>query len=403
MRHRPRDSRRAPDLRVAWADVHRFRLRRHFLAPRARAVATLRVLGAIGGAQAQVPSAAALSLASRVDGLTRAALAEALGPRRRIVRAWCMRRTLFWVPAHELALFARGTQLRADKELRWARNHGISARELNGLLDAMDRSLAEPKTRGEFCHEVATEMGRPVASRRGYGWGGERPVPAVKVGRWNVPAFYMLHLYASRRPVCFGPPRGTQATFVRADAWIRGYRELPVADAEERLLRRYLAAYGPASPADFARWTGLTRTAAIAVWDRIAGELVSVDVDGWSAGALRADARAITDGPAESAPTVRLLPHFDAYLLGHEERDHLVGAAHHRRVYRAQGWIAPTLLVDGRVAATWRSEVDGARLHVRLEPWGPLSRSALEQATAEASRIAEFLGCGRAIVRVAAS
>lgn len=398
----PRATRRAPapELSVLWDAVHRFRLRRHFLAPRASALATLRVLGAIGGAQAQLPSAAALSLASRIDGLTRSALAQATGPRRRIVRAWCLRRTLFWLPAGDVATFARGTQRTADREVRWARNHGISAREIDRLLSAMDRSLAQPKTRREFCHEVAADLGRPIASRRGYGWGGRRPVPAVKVGRWNLPAFYMLHLYASRRPVCFGPPRGAQATFVRADAWVPGYREVPVPEAEEALLRRYLAAYGPATSADFARWSGIGRTAAAQVWGRIAREIVAVDVEGWSAGLLRADQRPIADAAADDGTTVRLLPYFDTYLLGHEERRHLVGAPHHRRVYRPQGWIAPTVIADGRVVATWAHEVVGDTARVLVDPLVPPSAARLAAIRAEADRLARFLGVGRAEVAI---
>lgn len=388
-----------PTERVTWAQVHRFRLGRHALALRSGPGTAEEVLRRVGGVQAQVLSAAELSLWCRVAGWRRGDLSRAIDRDRKFVRTWCMRRTLFVVPARDLSLFARGTQRRADKEIAWARRHGISARELERLLDAVGEGLEQPSTRRELSERVAARLGRRLGERQGYGWGSSRSVPAVKVGRWNIPAQYMLHLYGARMPVCYGPANGTDATYVRGDRWVTDFHDREVPAAEEDLLRLYLSAYGPAGPSDFARWTGIGVTTARQVWQRIGAELVTVDVEGWRADLLARDVDALlqeTDGTA----SVRLLPYFDTYLLGHESRRHLVEAMHHRRVYRNQGWIAPTVLVDGRVAATWSSEIDGRRLLLRaeaLERWG---RPTGERIRTEATGLAQFLGCERAVVRV---
>jgi hypothetical protein len=50
---------------------------------------------------------------------------------------------------------------------------------------------------------------------------------------------------------------------------------------------------------------------------------------------------------------VRLLPAFDAFLLAHATKDHIVDPRFYKRVYRNQGWISPVVLVGGRIAAVW--------------------------------------------------
>ena len=396
---RPPRALSAPAARFTWAQVHRFRVGRHSLVERSGPKTAEEVLRRIGGVQAQVLSAAEQSLWCRITGWRRGNLSRALDPERAMVRTWCMRRTLFVVPARDLALFTRGTQRRAEKEITWARRHGISARELERLLDAIGQALEQPRTRRELSELVATGLGRPLASRRGYGWGSRRAVPAVKVGRWNVPVHYMLHLYGARMAVCCGPVRGSEPTYVRGDRWVAGFRDREVPDAEDALLRLYLGAYGPAAPVDFARWAGLGVTAATEVWDRLGRDIVPVEVEGWRAGLLEHDVDELTRA-SHRGPSVRLLPYFDTYLLGHESRRHLVGEADHRRVYRNQGWIAPTLLVDGHVAATWSSEVDSSRLVVRVDPLERLGRATVEQARHEATGLAEFLGCEETSVRI---
>src|SRR5439155_7764 len=72
-------------------------------------------------------------------------------------------------------------------------------------------------------------------------------------------------------------------------------------------------------------------------------------------------------------PVVRLLPSFDAFLLGVKDKSHLVDPGHYKRVYRPQGWLSPVVLVDGRVGGVWSHERKGARLSVRVTPFGRMS------------------------------
>ena len=108
--------------------------------------------------------------------------------------------------------------------------------------------------------------------------------------------------------MCHGAPRNGEPTFVRADAWVPGFEDLAREAAETRLLRRYLEAFGPATAADFAVWTGVTVREAREIWARAEGELAPVEVEGAEASMLRAGIDELSRARIER-PHVRLLPY----------------------------------------------------------------------------------------------
>jgi hypothetical protein len=62
------------------------------------------------------------------------------------------------------------------------------------------------------------------------------------------------------------------------------------------------------------------------------------------------------------------------------------------RVYRAQGWLWPVVLVDGRIEGVWSSEVKGRTVHVKVEPFVSLPARRKPNLRAEAEQLAGFLG-----------
>jgi len=93
-------------------------------------------------------------------------------------------------------------------------------------------------------------------------------------------------------------------------------------------------------------------------------------------------------------PPVRLLPYFDAYLLGHRDRRHIVDAAKLKTVYSTQGWVAPVVLVDGRAAGTWSVTREGGHLRIGVTPFAPFSRDIRTTIREEAHDLGRFLGAG---------
>src|SRR5689334_10067465 len=171
------------------------------------------------GAQAQLLSAAQVSLWSRVRDLQISEIEAALD-KRTLVKASCMRRTLFLVPARDLAIFVRGATGRAEKEIRWALGKGVPQRVLDAAIEAALGALDEPRTRPEIAERACRSLGVQMQKYEGGGWGNRRALAAVPVGELNYPVVELLHLAAARGVICYGPQRGSEPTFVRADAWI---------------------------------------------------------------------------------------------------------------------------------------------------------------------------------------
>ena len=126
------------------------------------------------------------------------------------------------------------------------------------------------------------------------------------------------------------------------------------------------------------------------IWDRATDDLQTVVVDEKEAQMLAAevdDLRPETD----ARTSVRLLPYFDTFLLGHKHKEHLVDEAHYKRVYRKAGWISQVVLVNGRVVGVWTQKTTGKRLTVTVEPFEPLDGGVRQAVEEQASDLGRFL------------
>jgi hypothetical protein len=186
--------------------------------------------------------------------------------------------------------------------------------------------------------------------------------------------------------LCQGPPQGNKITLVRPDQWVAHWREVGEQDALREVLRRFLYAYGPSRPAEFRKWFG-----AEVPFDLL--DLEEVDVAGQRAFALAGD----TDFP-DAAQALRLLPEYDAYVMGFRERDELVPAAvreqvagHGRGRYEGPAG-ARFLLVDGRAAGIWERKKRARRIELRVTSAAGLTRARRTDLDAEARRLGTFLG-----------
>jgi Winged helix DNA-binding domain len=205
--------------------------------------------------------------------------------------------------------------------------------------------------------------------------------------RWPEPGLRALGemLVAALVPVVQLPPRGLWRTKagvrnVLLSSWLgRDVEPLGVGDpVGEALVRRYLAAFGPAATADLRAWCGLAGLpAAVAA---LRAELVSFRDD---------RGRELLDLPDAPRPDpdvpapVRFLPAFDNAILGYDDRTRIVDDAH--RGLSVAG--ARVVLVDGRVAATWLVE-DGT---VVVTPLRRLPRADRVAVAEEGGALASFL------------
>ena len=367
---------------VTWAQVHQFRLARHQLLSQAPKQDLVRVIGDIGGCQAQVMSAAELQAVVRVKCKV-SDVRDALWKDKTLVKTWLMRATLHLVPAADLPIYTAALGSYGMRNTNaWLKWMQITEPELNDVIDAIGDALdGQALTREEVIARVGKGRSERIQAGLKSGWGG------------------LLKPVARKGLLCFGPSRGSSVTFVRPQQWLGPWRKADPETALAEVARRYLRAYGPATKNDFARWWGQWPGVGNTAWAALANELVTVTIEGSRADVLAADVVRLTSMEPEGS--VRLLPSFDPYLMGHTSRDHLIAAEHLSRVSRTAGWISAVVLSDGRVVATWTHEVNKGTLALTLDPIRKLAPAMMKQVHSQADAMAEALGLDRASVAVA--
>ena len=371
----------APAAKLGWDQVAAWRTARHHLDERAPAKSMLEVVADIAGLHAQVMSSAELTLAARVEGLDPGAVRRALWEDRSLVKAWAMRGTLHLLPSAEFPLWqaARSTT-RLWESGAWQRGFGVTLDELQRVNDALAQALDGQLLTRE---ELATRVGELTGSEE---------LGDKLRGSWGA----MLKPAAALGLVCFAPNQGQQVRFTRPDTWLGGWTDHDPEQAMDQVTHRFLAASGPVTREDFARWWGIpSPSKGGKLLERLGDEVVRVELDGAVAYALAADLPGLTAaGAGGGSPTVRLLPAFDQYVVTatlHAER--LMPGPFKARVYRPQGWLSPVLLVGGRMVGVWSQEVKGRWVQVTIEPFaGPLPGPVRRAAEAEAERLAGVAG-----------
>ncbi len=154
-------------------------------------------------------------------------------------------------------------------------------------------------------------------------------------------------------------------------------------EARAEILRRYLAAFGPATLRDIVAWSMMhvpELKAALELLEPLrrfrneqGRELLDLP-------------RAPLPDPETNVP-VRFLPKWDNALLAFADRTRILPEQYRKTVIRVNGDVAQTFLVDGFVAGIWRAE----KGRVILEPFGRLSRAVRSELADEAERLEQFL------------
>ena len=308
-------------------DLNRATLARQLLLRRER-LGVAEAVGRLGALQAQRPRAPYVALAARLDGFRREHLSRALHERE-VVRATLMRETLHLVTAadypHDAAAMAPYFRTLRAQYLP----DGVTMERVVELAGHVTETLVEPLEATALRPRVA-ELEPEIADERV--WRRVRTNAAIV----HVPGDE-LH--------CFGP----RNRFVSASAWL-GTVQADEAEGLRRLVRRYLAAFGPSTRADVAAWTGLAVTTIAPALDALEPELERLRDE---RGREFLDLRAAPRPPGETAAPLRLLGEWDNVLLAHADRTRMFDDETRRRVIRKNGDVMPTIVVDGFVAGTW--------------------------------------------------
>ena len=355
--------------------LNRATLARQLLLEPASGVDAATALERIGGAQAQEPASPYLALWSRLAKFDPEELHEAFVARG-AVKASLMRITLHAVSAADYPALLP-TLLPMFRGTGATRRGTPRPGNVLELAAAAAAFSATPRRSSELRDYLATQAGTKNLDTPVWWWV-RRHLPMVHVpetGPWSF----------TRRPLI------TTASAWFDDPSLDDGGAVPLEEARVHTVRRYLAAFGPATTADLSAWTGVSAS-------DFRDAVATLDAEGALARYQDEAGRTLLDladapRPQEDVPAPeRLLPMWDSVLLAYRDRTRVISDEDRLRVVSRNGDVLPTFLVDGVVGGFWWAEPDGAGTRVVLEPFRPLARSARRALEAEAERLAAFVG-----------
>jgi len=323
------------------------------------------------GLQAQAPFPPYYGLWSRLDGFQPDDLAALISDRK-VVRIALMRGTIHLVSARDCLPLRAVMQPVLDRAFRT--NHG---KRLTGVdlaeLAMRGRELvdAEPRT--------FSELGKALADR----WPGNPPADLAQGVRALVPLVQVPPRAIWGKA---GTPRHTSA-----ESWLSGDALAPAPAApgldHAGLIRRYLAAFGPATVQDIQAWSGLTGLRAVA--EALRPTLVTFRDE---TGAELFDLPDAPRPPGDCPAPVRLVAEFDNLVLSHADRTRIFAGADMARMYSINGIVPGSVLVDGFIAGIWRIATARKSATLTIELWQ--DTHDLKALTGEAERLLAFAAPG---------
>jgi hypothetical protein len=340
-------------------ELNRSLIARQLLAERSTLPLTA-ALEQVGGLQTQYAPSGYIGLWSRLRDFRRDALTGAL-EERRVVQATLMRSTIHLVSAADYPILAAG--LRRSRREWWSRvrRNDLDGLDMDAAVERVRPFLAErPRRQAEILEFLAGE-GLPRVVWDGLGaWLDLVRVPPS--GTWE-----------RRRADLYAP----------ADTWL-GPSTAGEDEGLELLVRRYLAGFGPATPADIASWAGVPAAAI-----RSAAERIDLRRFRDESGSELVDLRDADVSDGDAPLPVRFLPTWDANLLVHARRTLVMPERHRPIIFNTKAPQSfPTFLVDGAVAGRCRF-ADG---RIELDPLEPIPAGTMRELEAEADRLAAFHG-----------
>lgn len=349
---------------LSMAELNRATLARQLLLERAP-LTVPDAVRRVYGMQAQHAASPYLALWNRVADFDPAEADRAFTDAT-VVKASLMRITLHAVHAEDLP----ATWTALQPTLRSARlgdrrftQTGLTIAQADQLIPELLPHLDQPRSGAELEERIAEVSG--VA------------------GKW---VWWALRTYGPFRHAPVGPPWsfGWRPVFVASGLPPTPYDPEASDLALRHLVRRYLAAFGPASIADVAQFALVQRARVRAAVTALEPELRRFTGPD---GVRLVD---VADGPlplAETPAPPRLLPMWESTLLAYADRTRVLPERYRKVVIRSNGDVLPSLLVEGRVAGVWRSTGAG----IEVTAFHHLPEPVWEQVEAEAAGLRDLL------------
>jgi hypothetical protein len=179
---------------------------------------------------------------------------------------------------------------------------------------------------------------------------------------------HTLAVLAQSGLLCYGPfatPKEQQ--LVLLEEWVPAPRRPSREEALAEWALRYFRSHGPATVADYARWTNLPAADVRAGVAAARPWLEAVDVGGVEHLMDPATPQRLA-AALDEADGELLLPGFDEFVLGYRDRSAVLGDVPFERIVPGlAGMFRPTVVVGGRIVGTWKWVGSGSRRRVEKE------------------------------------
>ncbi len=337
---------------------------RQLLAERARMTA-LEAVEHLVGLQAQAPKPPYFGLWSRLAGFRAEELA-ALLRERQVVRVSVMRGTVHLVSAADCLQLRPLTRVLYERILRTNYRERLAGADPAEIAEA---GLSLLRQQPRSARELAVELGEL--------WPTHDPQALSQAARALCDVVQI-------------PPRGLwgrsgQPTYETIESWLG--RPVSPEPSVERVVLRYLGAFGPASVMDAQTWSGLTRLGEVV--ERLRPQLR----------VFRSESgRELFDLPDAPRPDpelplpARFVAEYDNLILSHADRTRVIDDAARRTIASRNGQVPGTILLDGRVRGMWKAEQPRRKAAtLTVTPFGRRLTGDEEQAVAvEGERLLRF-------------
>jgi hypothetical protein len=312
------------------------------------------VVSHLGAVQAQEYWGGKWAIGLRLPKATEEDIEQAIAART-IVRTWPMRGTLHFVPASDVRWMLALTGSRAEA--------GFAGRHRQLELDGRTFDLARDVL------EKALSGGKQLTRQALYGVledAGIRLEGGGRLDSGKVRGLHILAHHAQTGLICYGPHQGKQPAFALLDEWVPKSRALDREESLAELAKRYFTSHGPARVSDFVWWSGLTVRESKAGIEMASQYLTKEVMDGqtyWLPPGQPAKGR---------SRAVHLLPPFDEYTVAYKDRSAVI-APEHAGLASNGGVFRPIIVVEGRVAGTWKASVQKGALAVAPTPFDEMN------------------------------
>lgn len=187
--------------------------------------------------------------------------------------------------------------------------------------------------------------------------------------------------------ICSGPRRGKQHTYALLSERAPGARKLDQEEALAALARRYFQSHGPATLKDYRWWSGLLAKDAQAGLELVKSQFLSERVNGqeyWFPEPRQ--------GIEQTSPSVYLLPNYDEYMVGYQDRGAIFDASLVSKLdSRANSLLGNTIVVNGQIVGIWKRTLKAREVNIDLNLFLPLNPELLSNVHAAAHRYGEFV------------